>query len=44
MIFVEVYLVFTASKTLGVEESIKAKSHAPSSSLNLTLINPLMLA
>jgi hypothetical protein len=44
MIFVEIYLVFTASKTLGVKESIKTKSHAPNSSLNPTLINPLMLA
>lgn len=32
------------SKTLGVEESIEAKSHVPRSSSNPTLIKSLMLA
>jgi hypothetical protein len=43
MIFVDINLVFGASKTLVVEESIEAKSHTPSSSSNPTLVNPLML-
>jgi hypothetical protein len=44
MIFVEINLVPSASKTLGVEDNIEAKSHTPNSSSNPTLINPLMLA
>jgi hypothetical protein len=34
--------VFGASKMLGVEKNIKAKSHSPSSSSNPILINMLM--
>jgi hypothetical protein len=44
LIFAKVNLVLGTSKMLGVEESIETKSHAPSSSSNQTLINPLMLA
>lgn len=43
MIFVDINLIFGASKTLVVEESIEAKSHTPNSSSNPTLVNLLML-
>jgi hypothetical protein len=42
--FTKVNLALGTSKTLGVEESIETKLHAPSSSSNPTLINLLMLA
>jgi hypothetical protein len=44
LIFAKFNLVLGTSKMLGVERIIETKSHAPSSYLNPTLINPLMLA
>ncbi len=44
LIFAEINFVFGASKMLGIEKHIEAKSHAPNRSTNPILINLLMFA